>query len=127
MPAIDDDARDARRARFERDEGVVDDEHPRLVADAPHDPAHHARIVRPIDPGDAETDRGRTNVEVADGLFHDVMEDLLDLELADRLEIGAASPCFSEDFAVVVRELAHRLGAARVDTENVHHVSDSVR
>ena len=65
---------------------------------------------------------GRDDVAVADGLLHHLMEDLLDLELADRLQVGAAAARFREDLAVLVRELADRLGAAGVDAENVDHI-----
>ena len=46
---------------------------------------HHARIVRPIDAGDAETDRGGDDRPIAQRLLHHFVEDLLDFELADGL------------------------------------------
>ena len=55
------------------------------------------------------------------------MENLLDLELTDRLEVGAGGPRFGDDGAVLVRQLADRLGAAGIDTENVDHVSRGKR
>ena len=60
-----------------------------------------------------------TIAAVADRLFHDVMENLLDLELADRLQVGAAAARFGEDATRVVRQLADRLGAAGIDTDDV--------
>ena len=59
-------------------------------------------------------------------LLHHVMEDLLDLELADGLQVGAAAPRLREHFAVLVGQLAHGLGAACVDAEDVHHPSYAV-
>ena len=88
--------------------------HLRLVANALHDRRDHPGVVRPIDTGDTEADGGRTDVAVADGLLHDAMEHLLDLELADRLEVRPRTACFGDQDAVVVGELAHRLGAAGV-------------
>ena len=88
-----------RRAGFQRDERVVDDEDPGLVADPPHDAAITVAIVRPIDARDAQTDRRRYDAAFANRLVHHVVEHLLDFELAGRLEVGAAcaaprrSPC----------------------------------
>ena len=81
-----------------------------------------ARIVRPIDAGDAEADRDRAHVERADGLLHHVVEDLLDFELADRLEVRAAAARFGDHRAVLVGEEADGLGAAGVDSEDVEHM-----
>ena len=61
-PADDDDAWRARRARFERDQRVVDDQHSRAWTDAPHDRADYARVVFAIDTGDAQADRSWTDV-----------------------------------------------------------------
>ena len=49
------------------------------------------------------------------------MEDLLDLELADRLQVGAAAARLGEERAVRVGEQADRLRAAGVDAEDVDH------
>ena len=65
---------------------------------------------------------GRDDGAVADGLLHDVMEDLLHFELADGLEVGAAAARFGEDVAFLVRQLTDGLGAAGVDAENVNHI-----
>ena len=62
------------------------------------------------------------DVVVADRLLHHFVEDLLDFELAERLEVGAAAARFGEDLAASVGQLADGLGAARVDSENVNHV-----
>ena len=58
-------ARDDHHARLpgspglERNQRVVDDQHPRIEADPLHDAADDRGIVRAIDAGDAEADRGR--------------------------------------------------------------------
>ena len=75
------------------DQRVVDDEDPRLQADPLHDAAHDHLIVRPVDAGNAEADRGRDHVALADGLLHHVVEDFFDLQFADGLQIGAARAC----------------------------------
>ena len=59
-------------------------------------PRTTARIVRPIDAGDAEADRRGPDVAVADRFLHHVVEDLLDLELADRLQVRAAAARFAD-------------------------------
>ncbi len=46
------------------------------------------------------------------------------MQLARRLEVGAARARFGEKRAAVVRKLADGLGAARVDAENVNHASE---
>ena len=85
--------------------------------------AHHARVVRPIDAGDAEADRGRAIVEIADRLLHHLVEDLLDLELADGLQVRAAAARLRQHLAALVGELTDRLGPARVDAQYVNHSS----
>jgi hypothetical protein len=49
------------------------------------------------------------------------MEDLLDVQLAGRLQVGARPPRFGEDLAVFIGEEAYGLGAAGVDAEYVEH------
>ena len=49
------------------------------------------------------------------------MEHLFDFELAGGLQVGAAASSLGEDGAILVGEQAHRLGAARVDAEDMHH------
>ena len=93
-----------------------------MRADAPHDPRDDDRVFRTIDAGDAEADRRRHDAALADRLLHDVVQDLLDLQLAGRLQVGAARRALGDERAVFVRELAHRLRAARVDAENMNHV-----
>ena len=83
------------------------------------DREHDSRIVGPVDPGDAEADAGRPDVEIADRLLHDVVEDLLDLELARRLQVGAAAAGLGQDVAVLVGQLTDGLGASGVDAEYV--------
>ena len=113
----------AGRARLQRHQRIVDDEHARLVADALHDPLDDRGIVRTVDPGDAQADGGRANVEAADRLLHHVVEHLLDFELADRLQVGAAAARLGDHRAVLVGQEADGLGAARVNSEYVEHVA----
>ena len=47
------------------------------------------RVSRPIDAGDTEADGVRRDVAVAERLVHHPMQDLLDLELAHDLQVGA--------------------------------------
>jgi len=47
------------------------------------------------------------------------MENFFYLELADRLQVGAAATHFGENATRVVRKLADRLGTAGIDTDYV--------
>ena len=64
----------------------------RLVANPRMIAPRNGGVIRPIDAGRSRADRRRHDVAIADGLVHDGMEDLLDLELPHRLEIRAAAP-----------------------------------
>ena len=81
---------------------------------------HRGGILRAIDPGDAETDGGRANVAVANRGIHHVMQDFLDLELAGRLQVGAAAARFADDPSLLIGEQAHRFCPACVYAEHVH-------
>jgi hypothetical protein len=116
----DHDTRLPGRAGFERDQRIVDDEHARLVADPLHDAAHDVGVVGAIDAGDPEADGGGYDVAVAEGVFHHLVQDLLDLQLPHRLEVGAGRTGFRDDRPVSVGELAHGLGAARIYAEHMH-------
>src|SRR4029079_14974287 len=116
----DDDAGLIGRARFERDERVVDDEHARLVADALHDAADNAGVVRTIDARDAEANGAGDRVAIRQRLLHHFVEDLFHFQIADRLEVGAAAARLREDLSPPVRELADGLRAPGVDAEDVH-------
>src|SRR5262249_40002028 len=108
------------RSSDERDQGVVDDKRARLVADAPHHRAYHMGFVLAIDAGDAEADGRRNDRAIADRAFHDVVQDLLDRQLAGGVQIRAGTARFRQDRAAIVREEAHRFRASRVDAEDVH-------
>src|SRR5689334_11448726 len=90
--ANDDDAGQARRTGFERDQRVVHHEHARAGADAAHDGADDPGVLVAIDAGNAEADRPRPGVmtSVERGVHH-VMQHLLDGELSGNLEIGSWS------------------------------------
>ena len=120
----DHDSRFPGNTGLERHERIVDHDRARVRADAPHDAAHDDRILRPIDAGNPETDRRRHNPATADRLGHDVVDDLLDVQLACGLKIGAARARLRDEGAVFVRELAHGLRAARIDAENMQHGHD---
>ncbi len=47
------------------------------------------------------------------------MQDLLDLELSDRLQVCPAAAGLGDNLSLFVREEAHCLGAACVDAEHV--------
>ena len=51
------------------------------------------------------------------------MEDLLDLELAVRLKVGAAAAAFADDAAIAVGEVTDRLRASGIDAEHIHDQS----
>ena len=87
----DDDARRRGRAGFERDQRVVDDDRARTRADAAHDPGDDDGVFRTIDAGNAETDDGWHDAGRAERLCHHVVENLLDVQLARRLQVGARS------------------------------------
>ena len=114
-PRDDDDGGLARSARLQRNERVVDDENPRLVADPLHQGAHHAFVLRPIDAGNAQADRGGDDSSIVERFLHDVMEDLLHRQLPHRLQVGAARARLGDDGAALVSELADGLGPAGVD------------
>ncbi len=73
-------------------------------------------------PGDPEADRRWHQVTVPDGLFHHLVQNLLDLQLTDRLEVGACGPSFRDDVALPVRQLADGLGSACIYSENMNHL-----
>ena len=107
----------------QRDQRVVGDQRPRLVADAPHHAMHHLPVVGAIDAGHPQGDGRRRRQAIADDAVHHRVQDLLDLELPRRLQVGAAGARLVEDAAFEVGEQAHRLGAACVETDHVRRVS----
>ena len=100
-----------RRARHQRDGGVVDDTHVLAMAEPAQDAADDRLVVRAVHAGDAEAHRG-DRAPLGQGL-HDVVEDLLDLELTVGLEVGPAPPHLRQHLARLVGEQPDRLGAAR--------------
>ena len=92
----------------------------RLEADAPHDAAHGLGVGLAIDAGDAEADRRRLHIALAERRVHHRVEHLLDLELAGRLQVRAAAARLGDDAAVLVREQADGLGPAGIDAQHVH-------
>ena len=115
----DDDARLVPGARHQRDECVVDDDDARLVADAAHHRSHRPHLVVAVHAGDAQAHRGRRDGAVADRRLHHLMEHLLDVELAGRVEVRAAAASFRENGSAIVSEQTHGLGAARIDAEYI--------
>jgi hypothetical protein len=99
---------------------VVDHQRVAAESEPAHDPTHHLVIVSPIDAGDADTGRCRHDRSVAAGLLDQAMQDLLDLQLAMRLQVGAAAAALADDGAARVGEIAHRLRASGIDAEHVH-------
>ena len=81
--------------------------------------AHRGRIARPIDAGNPQADRRRHDRPLAERVLHHLIQDLLDLELAHRLQIGAAAARLGNDPPVAVSQLADRLGAAGIDADHV--------
>ena len=59
----------------------------------------------------------------ADRFGHHIVQHLLDLQFAGGLKIRPRSSGLGDERAVLVRQVAHRLGAARVDTQHVNHAS----
>ena len=88
--------------------------------DAPHDGADGPRFVVAIDAGDAETDRGRRDVAIADRRFHHLVQDLLDARARRRCEGSRRAAPFGDDRPLRVGEQTHRLRPAGVDAEHVH-------
>ncbi len=78
-------------------------------------------IVGPVDAGDAEADRRRHDAAFADCLVHHVVQHLLDGELSDRLQIGAAGTRGRDHRPLRIREQAHGLGATGIESEDVNH------
>ena len=71
----------------------------------------------------AEAHRGQRRAKSLACLLDDAVQDLFNLELAFRLQIGRASPAFANDAAVSVGQQRERLGATGVDSEDVHGFS----
>lgn len=107
-------------APHERDERIVDDERASLESQPSQNRSHEPRIVRSIDAGNAETERARDDIAVTERLLDDLVQDLLDFELAVRLQVRAATAPFPHDAAVRIGEIGDRLGAAGIDSEDVH-------
>jgi hypothetical protein len=85
---------------------------------------HHRQVPRPIDAGDAKADSGGDDHAIADRLLHHLVQDLLDFELADRLQVRAAAPCLGQDGAVFSGEKTDRLRSACVQAQHVQHCGD---
>ena len=79
-----------------------------------------ARFLRSIDAGDAEANSRRHRTARRNRFLHDRMEDLLELELSDRLKVRAGAGRGGHDPPVIVAEQAGGLGPPDVDAENVH-------
>jgi len=119
----DHDASHIRRTGFQRDQGVVDDDHARLEADALHDAAHDGMIVRPVDTGNSEADGGRDQISIAERLLHHLVQDLLHLQLSNRLQVGTGATRRRDHRSLPVSEEADRLRGARVDPDHMKHRS----
>ena len=119
-PGHDHDSGLIARARDQRDQRVVDDQRPRLESDAAHDPAHGRGVGLAIDAGNAETDGRRLQIPIAERLFHHRVQDLLELEFARRLQVGAAAARLGDDAPALVRKQTDRLRSASVDAQDVH-------
>src|SRR5205823_14347015 len=102
------------------DERVVHDEHPRSAADSTHQRRHGPQVIVAVDACDAEADGGGPLPRVAERRLHDLVQDLFDLELPCGLQVGSGATLLGDDDPQFVGEQAHRLGAAGVDTENMH-------
>ena len=63
----------------------------------------------------------RDDPPVADRLRHDRVKDLLDLQLAHRLQVGAFAAGARQDLAVLVCEQADGLRPACIDADDVFH------
>ena len=109
-----------RHAPYQCDQCVVHDQRAFAKSEAPHDAANHLAVAVAVDPGQAEANRGRRAAVPFAGEVDDVVQDLLDLELAVRLEIGAAGAAFTEHHAIRIREKRHGLGAPGVDAQHMH-------
>ena len=103
----------------QRHQRVVHHEGPGHEADPPEDAADDSHVVVAIDPRDAEADRGRHALAIADGGVHDVVQHLLDLQLAGGLQVRARASRLRHNVAIEIGEQAHRLGAAGVDSQHV--------
>ena len=115
----DDDPHAVRSPRHERDGGVVDDAHLLAMAEPAEDAADDGLVMGPIHARDAEPHRG-DRAPLGQGL-HDIVEDLLHLELTMGLEVRPAPPLLGQHLARLVREQPDRLGPARVDPDHVAH------
>ena len=91
-PGDDDHAGAVADPGAQRDQRIVDHQKARLVSDAAHDAENDRRVLRTVDAGDAEADGRRDDALIRHGFFHHRVQNLLELELADRLEIGPRAP-----------------------------------
>ncbi len=107
-------------ARLQRNQRVVDDENPRLVADALHDAADHRLVGRAIDARNAQADGGRPDIPIGDGCFHHRVEHLFERQLSGSLQVGAFFVRGGHQAACVIRQQADGLRAADVDAKNMH-------
>jgi hypothetical protein len=105
---------------LQRDQRVVDDENAGLVSDAAHNAANDGCIFRAIDAGDAETDGGGDGGLLRQRFFHHRVKNLLELQLANGLEIGAGASGRRQHPPFLVAEEADSLCAADVDAKDVH-------
>ena len=117
--ADDDDAAAVAGRRGEGDERVVDDQRRRLVADASHDAANDGRVVGAVGSGHAQADRRWHDGLARERPFHHLVQHLLDLELALRLQVRAGATSRGQDRARGISEQADGLRAAGVDAEHV--------
>ena len=107
------------RPRDERDPRVVGHDDAVLEADAPEDFPQHGVVFRPVGPRDSQGERVRARSGLRLGLFDDGMEDLFDLELAVRAEVGATAPRPPDHPSRFIGQDRPGLGPPRVDSEHV--------
>jgi len=77
-------------------------------------------VVFAIGAGDADADRLGMDVPVRQHVIYEPAKDTLDAKLTDRLQVGAGTPRFGDDGAVLVGQLTDSLRSTRIDPENMH-------
>jgi len=113
-------ARKLSGAGHESNECVVDNQRPRLESDSPHNAPHRGSVCLAIDSSDPQTDGDRLHVALADRLFHQRVQNFLDLEFARRLQVCPGAARLRHDMSVLVRKQTDGLRSPGVDAQHVH-------
>jgi hypothetical protein len=107
-------------ARGQRDGGVVDDARALAMAQPAQDAADDLLVLRPVHARDAQAHGRHLAARGVEGL-QDLVQDLLHLQLAVRLEVGPPAAGLGQDAPALVGQQPYRLGPAGVDPDDLRH------